>query len=140
MAFKKTLKTRQFSLLKYNKFTFGDQIVSQFVIFESKRLFSIIIFYFHKCDKPQDRFHTHAFNAVSFKLFGEYDEHVLVDESSGEYSIHRRTQFIKYFPRDSYHRIANSNGCMTVLFSGPWKKYWKEYINGKISNLTWGRK
>jgi hypothetical protein len=134
------IKNRIFSFLRFNRFYFGEQVVSQFVLFEFKFLGSIIFFYFHKSNGSQDRFHTHAFNAVSFKLFGEYDEHVLVDESSGEYEIHRRTQFIKYFPRDSYHRIANSNGCMTVLFAGPWKKRWKEYINGKIANYTWGRK
>ena len=64
------IKTIYFSLLRYNKFEFGNQFVSQFVIFECKWLFSIILFYFHKSDGAQDRFHTHAFNAISFKLFG----------------------------------------------------------------------
>ena len=136
---KKTLKTRVLSLLKFNKFTFGKQVVTQFVLFEFKPLGSIIFFYFHKSGESQDRFHTHAFNAISFKFFGEYDEHILNDEITGEYEIHRRTQFFKYFPRDSYHRIANSNGCMTMLLSGPWKKHWKEYINGNIVNYSWGR-
>lgn len=103
------VKTEYFSSLKYNRFKFGKQEVSQFVIFEFKWLFSIIIFYFHKCDDSQDRFHTHAFNALSFKLFGEYDEHILDDESNGSYHTERRTQVIKYFPRDSYHRRSISN-------------------------------
>lgn len=134
------MKTDFLSILKYNRFKFGRQEVSQFVIFECKWLFSIIIFYFHKCDDSQDRFHTHAFNAWSFKLFGEYDEHILDNELTGDHHIERRTQFIKYFPCDSYHRIANSNGCCTVLFSGPWKKEWKEYVNGDVIHYTWGRK
>jgi hypothetical protein len=28
---------------------------------------------------------------------------------------------------------------MTVLFSGRWKRYWKEYISGKIIHYDWGR-
>jgi hypothetical protein len=28
---------------------------------------------------------------------------------------------------------------MTILFSGPWNKTWKEYINGKVVHYGWGR-
>lgn len=132
-------KTKIFSFLKYNKFTFGKQIVSQFVIFECKYLFSLIIFYFHKSNSSQDRFHTHAFNAISIKLIGEYDEYILEDEKTGNYRIEKRNQTFKYFPRNSYHKIGNSTGCCTILLSGPWQKYWKEYINGKVINYSWGR-
>lgn len=135
------MKTESFSLLHLNKFTFGDQPVSQFVVFEWKYLFSIIFFYFHKSTGAQDRFHTHAFNAISFKLFGRYDEHVLETINDGQYYyIESRTQFIKYFPRERFHRIGNSNGCMTLLLSGPWKKEWKEYKDGIITDYSWGRK
>ena len=134
------IKTDYISFLRLNRFEFGEQKVTQFVVFECKWLGSIIFFYFHKSNKPQDRFHTHAFNALSFKLFGGYDEHILDDEMTGKFHVERRTQFIKYFPRNSYHRIANSNGCLTLLFSGPWKKHWKEYINGTVVHYSWGRK
>lgn len=134
------MKNRFLSILKYNKFKFGKQHISQFVIFECKYIGSIMFFYFHKSDYSQDRFHTHAFNAISFKIFGNYDEHVLINENTGEYEIHKRTNIIKYFPRNSYHRIANSNGCLTLLLSGKWKKQWKEYINGEVKFYTWGRK
>ena len=121
------MKNRFLSILKYNKFKFGKQHISQFVVFECKYIGSIIFFYFHKSDYSQDRFHTHAFNAISFKIFGNYDEHVLINENTGKYEIHKRTNIIKYFPRNSYHRIANSNGCLTLLLSGKWEKHWKEY-------------
>jgi len=134
------IKTDNISFLRLNRFEFGEQKVTQFVVFECKWLGSIIFFYFHKSDHSQDRFHTHAFNALSFKLFGEYDEHILDNEKTGEFHIERRTQFFKYFPRDSYHRIAKSNGCCTILLSGPWKKRWKEYINGEVVYYKWGRK
>lgn len=134
------MKGRAISFLAYNKFTFGDQIVSQFVLFEYKWLFSIIFFYFHKSNGSQDRFHTHAFNAISLKLFGQYDEYILIDEESGEYTVRKRKNIIQYFPRDSYHKIGNGTGCMTILFSGPWEKTWKEYINGAVVYYNWNRR
>ena len=133
------IKNRIFSFLRFNRFYFGEQVVSQFVLFEFKFLGSIIFFYFHKSNGSQDRFHTHAFNALSFKIFGEYEEHILLDEETGEFKIEKRNQVFKYFPRNSYHRISKSKGCMTLLISGPWKKEWKEYIDGKIVKYTWGR-
>ena len=134
------MKNKVFSFFRYNRFNFGDQTVSQFVILEWKHLFSIIIFYFHRSDGSQDRFHTHAFNALSFKIFGQYTEYVLSSESANDYIEKRRTQFFKYFPRNSYHKIGNSNGCMTLLLSGRWKKEWKEYDDkGKITIYNWGR-
>ena len=132
------MKTVIFSLFKYNKFTFGNQVVSQFVVFEHKRLFSIIFFYFHKSEESQDRFHTHAFNAWSFNLFGQYSEYIL-DEKTKWVEIKRRRNVIEYFPRESFHKIGNSNGCMTLLLSGPWKDGWKEYIDGEIVEYNWGR-
>jgi hypothetical protein len=134
------MKTDTFSFLALNKFEFGEQIVTQFVLFEWKRLGSIIFFYFHKTDKSQDRFHTHAFNAISFKFFGNYEEHILLDEKTGEFEVCKRKSFFKFFPRDSYHRIAKSNGCLTMLLSGPWKQTWKEYINGEVKHYKWNRK
>lgn len=134
------MKNKVFSFFRYNKFNFGEQPVSQFVIFEWKQLFSIIIFYFHRSDGAQDRFHTHAFNALSFKIFGQYTEYILLSETSNNYIEKRRTQFFKYFPRNSYHKIGNSNGCMTILLSGRWEKNWKEYDDqGKVTIYTWGR-
>jgi len=133
------IKTDVFSLLRYNRFEFGEQIVSQFVVFECKWLFSIIFFYFHKTNGSQDRFHTHAFNAISFKIFGMYNEHILLSEETGFYQVKQRKTIFQYFPRNSYHRIAQSNGCLTMLLSGPWKKTWKEYIDGKVIHYNWGR-
>jgi hypothetical protein len=134
------MKSSAWSFLQYNKFEFGDQKVSQFIIFECKYLFSIIIFYFHRSTLTQDRFHTHAFNAISLKLFGNYTEYILLNEDNGEFGKRRRTSTFQFFPRDSYHMIGNSNGCLTLLFSGPWKKTWKEYVSGKIIHYSWNRK
>lgn len=133
------MKTLVWSVLRYNRFTFGDQVVSQFVVFEHKRLFSIIFFYFHKSTGEQDRFHTHAFNAWSVKLFGQYTESILNTGPPETIELRRRTEIVRYFPRESFHKIGNSNGCMTLLLSGPWSSGWKESKNGEIVDYTWGR-
>jgi len=132
------IKTSWLSLLKYNKFTFGKQIVSQFVIFECKFLFSIIIFYFHKSNYKQDRFHTHAFNAISIKLFGNYTEYILTENITKKI----RKNIIQYFPKDRFHLIGESTGCCTILLTGPWSKQWKEYIieDNRIITYYWNRK
>lgn len=132
-------KNKYLSFLKYNKFIFGEQAVSQFVVFECKYLFSIIFFYFHKSDSHQDRFHTHAFKAVSIRIFGDYIEELL--ESNGEIvKLNRSRSRVLYIPKDCFHRITKSDSCLTLLLSGPWSKQWKEYKNGKITTYTWGRK
>ena len=134
------IKTAKFSLLTLNKFNFGERPIHQFVVFEYKPIFSLIFFWFHRSSNVQDRFHTHAFNAISVKLFGRYTEHILTDESTGEYTEIERTEIFKYFPRDRYHRIAGSRrGCLTMLLSGPWKKTWKEYISGRVQTYSWTR-
>lgn len=134
------MKTKYFSILSYNRFEFGEQVVSQFIIFECKYLFSIIFFYFHKSNGCQDRFHTHAFNAISIRIFGDYIEEFLLDEVTCKIDSAKRSRSrFLYIPRDSYHRITRSNGCLTLLLSGKWNKTWKEYVNGNIIYYNWNR-
>lgn len=134
------IKTSWFSLLCYNRFEYGEQVVSQFVLFELKLLFSVLFFYFHRSLGQQDRFHTHAFNGLSVRLFGRYDEHLLLDEQTGEYVVLQRRRVLQYFPRERYHRIAKSTGCLTVLISGPWHGGWKEWKDGRVTLYSWGRR
>lgn len=135
------MKNEWFSFLKLNKFDFGGRIVYQFVLLELKFLFSIHFFYFTRSLIRQDRYHTHAFNAISFKLFGSYNEYILLDDKTGENKMVKRTSIIKWFPRDSYHCIGESkNGCCTILITGPWTSMWKEWIDGETHWYKWGRK
>lgn len=115
---------------------FGNLIAKQFILFEHKKLFGILFFYFK--GEEQDRFHTHAFNAISIKLFGSYTEGILNEDMSISYV--KRDKVFKYFPRNSYHSINRSNGCCTMLIQGPWRDTWKEYKNGIETTLGWHRK
>lgn len=56
---------------KRKKIDQGEQSVTELTILEWKSFFSIKLFNFHKTDGKQDRFHTHAFNAVSILLSGD---------------------------------------------------------------------
>ncbi len=125
-------------LFSYKKIILGDFVANQYTLIEHKGFFSVILYYF-KGDGWQDRFHSHAFHAVSFKIFGTYNERKLLDSSSGQYSERTRKSFIKFFPKSSFHMLGKSNGCLTILFSGPWEKTWKEYKDGKEVELNWNR-
>ena len=135
------MKNKYFSIWQHKEFNFGGRTIKQFVLFECKYLFSIVFFYFPKNYKVQDRFHTHAFNGLSFLIFGTYMEHILDDEVTGEYTVKHRRQFIRWFPKKQFHRIAQSvSGCLTMLISGPWEKTWNEWKDGEITIYNWNRK
>lgn len=135
---------KDWSFFKKKKIVFGQFAATQYIVFENKNLGSLLFFYF-KGDGWQDRYHTHAFNAISFKFFGSYGERCLEffpGTKSCRITESRRTEFFRYFPRDSYHCLGRSKGCLTMLMSGPWKRTWKEYRlhTGQEVELGWGRK
>lgn len=112
---------------KSKKIDLGDQSVSELTILEWKKLFSIKLFNFHPTDGKQDRFHTHAFNAFSFLLHGDYTEEVVEDGIIKE--LPRSRNRLLYIPKNQYHRITKSNGCRTLLITGPWGQAFKELVN-----------
>jgi hypothetical protein len=102
----------------------GEQNVSEITVLEWKKLFSIKLFNFHKTYGKQDRFHTHSFNSVSFLFFGNYIEEIIQDGKI--VALNRnRSRFI-CIPKNEYHRITKSEGCRTILITGPWSQFWKE--------------
>lgn len=111
-------------ILKKKRINLGDQDVTEWTLLEYKKWFSIKLFHFHKADGCQDRFHTHAFGAVSILLKGNYTDEVL--EGSQIISKSRNSSRLTYIPRDAYHRITRSTGCYTLLITGPWSGSFKE--------------
>jgi hypothetical protein len=102
----------------------GEQAVSELTILEWKRLFSLKLFHFHKTDGVQDRFHTHAFNAVSVLLHGDYTEELI--EGNTIVSLPRSRKRFLFIPKNQFHRITRSTGCRTLLITGPWGSEFKE--------------
>lgn len=109
----------------------GEQAVSEITVLEWKRFFSIKLFHFHPTEGKQDRFHTHAFNALSVLLTGDYTEEVV--SPSGEVkSLPRSRKRFLWIPADQYHRITKSNGCRTLLITGPWGEEFKELRRSEL--------
>lgn len=102
----------------------GDQPITELTVLEWKRLFSIKLFKFHKAIGCQDRFHTHSFNAFSLLLKGNYVEEILDGHRVGRYDRNRRR--LIFIPKHEYHRITRSEGCITLLVTGPWEPHWDE--------------
>lgn len=111
-------------IFKKKRIDLGDQSVTEWTLLEYKKWFSLKLFHFHKSTGLQDRFHTHAFGAVSILLKGDYTEEIL--EDSEIIKRQRSDNRFTYIPRDTYHRITRSSGCWTVLITGPWSGSFKE--------------
>lgn len=118
--------------MKKKRIDLGDQSVTEITILEYKKWFSIKLFNFHKSEGVQDRFHTHAFNAYSFLIKGDYTEEIL--ESGKIVKTLRSRSKLLFIPKNSYHRITRSNGCITLLVTGPWGDTFKELRN-TVGNL-----
>jgi hypothetical protein len=121
----------------------GDGYIIAYTLFELKWLFSIIIYNWKTI--KQNRFHSHAFPAIAFLLKGEYEEEVLTKNGVITKKVN---QFLKprWLPRNYIHRILKATpSTYTIVFVGPWSKYWYEYFpdvrfNSKWVKYTWGRK
>lgn len=102
----------------------GDQNVTEITVLEWKKLFSIKLFHFHKTTGNQDRFHTHSFSSVSLLLKGNYIEEVVVKGVITP--LPRNRSRLIYIPKGEFHRITKSDGCRTLLITGPWEPEWVE--------------
>jgi hypothetical protein len=128
----------------------GDGHITQYTIFESKYLFSIILYNWKTI--RQNRFHSHAFSALAFLLRGQYEEETY---SKGVIKKKVVNQWLKprFLPQHYCHRILKADPhTWTLVLVGPWSKYWYEFFdNAKEVNAedkyyecwvkyTWGRK
>lgn len=122
-------------ILKFKKIKLGEFIANQFTIIEIKNLFSFIVYYF-KGDGWQDRYHSHAFNAIAINLFGNIQEEILDNNKT---KIEIRNEWIKYYSKERYHKLGKSKGCLMIVICGPWEKYWYEIKDGIKRKLSWKR-
>ena len=130
---------RNSKFFKAKDVALGEGHVRQYTVFENKYLFSIIFYKWNVVD--QIRFHTHAFNAYAFLLWGTYDEKVLT-----RYGISDRTvdQWLKprYLPKNYCHCIGYAKpNTMTLVITGKWQDTWREYFPDTDTWVTysWGR-
>ena len=124
-------------VLHFDRVKLGEGYVDRWTLFELKWLGSVIVNVFNTI--AQDRFHTHAFAALSIMLRGEYDEQIV--SGSG---VKRRTRRgdVVFLQRTLNHRLMRSSpNAMSITICGPWAPTWTEtFLSGKTRRLTWGRK
>jgi hypothetical protein len=103
---------------------------------EWKALFSIGFLYFSPGGR--ESLHSHAFNAITWWLFG------MVLEYSPNYRrprVWRPSWRPKRTPRSLMHRVeAAPSGAWAFTIRGPWVDTWLERRGGRTVRLTHGRK
>lgn len=117
----------------------GKGSVMQYILFENKKLFSIIFYKWHTID--QIRFHTHAFASFAFLLRGWYWEKVLFNKIEMTNFVNQPL-WPRFLPRNYCHAIQNAKpGTLTMVIAGPWQKHWYEFFpdTNVWRKYGWGR-
>lgn len=124
-------------LLKHMKDGGKQSRVWGLFLIEAKSAFSIVLLQF--LDGSREAYHTHAFNAVSWVLWGKLSEDNLQDGTITEYSPSWRPI---YTPRRMFHKVSSTGTTWVISFRGPWAWTWKEYLpdEGRFVALTHGRR
>lgn len=124
-------------LFHWDNTSLGVGNIRRFTIFEIKYLGGIIVNIFNTVG--QDRFHSHAFHALSLMLRGHYYEEVIVD---GSRIATKKIEKSRFIPKNYIHKITvSSPNAMSITFEGPWGSTWDEYYDsGRVKTYTWGRK
>lgn len=128
-------------VLGYKPISLGTLTTWELTIAEFKPLFSLKIFYFHP-GVAQEIYHNHSFSAYSFRIFGNYYEKFIDPASGKEWELSRSRSRIIYIAPNKFHQITKSDGCMTVMLTGPWGDSYQEYQpqTKELITSTHGRK
>jgi hypothetical protein len=111
--------------------------VTGFWFIELKGLFSIVLLKFHPGSR--EAYHSHAFNALSWFVWGEVIEYF---QDGSPSKLWKPSLIPKYTPRNNFHRVWANKATYCFTIRGPWHSTWKEYLinENKIITLTHGRK
>ena len=127
-------------ILKKKRVELGIGHITQYTIFESKRIGGIWIYDWKSIE--QNRFHTHAFNSYAFLLSGSYTEEVIHNGIVETRVVNQKFK-PRFLPKHYCHRILKAEpNTYTIVFFGKWIPYWWEYFSdSKIwVQYGWGRK
>lgn len=119
----------------------SDSNVTGYWLIESKTFFSIVLLCFDKGSR--EAFHNHAFNAISWILYGKLNECVRYGDQDYTDIILNPSLKPIYTSKDRMHKVTGlAEKTWALSFRGPWEKYWKEYFldTKEEVTLTNGRK
>jgi hypothetical protein len=116
-------------------FKLGEGHVKRYTIIEIRSLFSI---YIHEIEtRCQDRFHTHAFNAIGWTITGGYLEEQLPSMNHTGPGKIVKVSGVRRIPRELNHRLLralpNTN---TILFTGAYSHLWTEEDDEGVKLIT----
>lgn len=121
-----------------------DSNVTGYWLVEAKSAFSVVLLCFEKGSR--EAYHSHAFNALSWVLWGWIQEYLLVPVAQEDW-VHitdMRPSFKPvYTARERFHKVYGMADKTWVLsFRGPWVQTWKEFLPKlkQYVTLTHGRK
>lgn len=122
--------------LSYGKDGGPKSNVSGFWFLEIKDLLSSALLRFS--DGSRDQYHSHAFDSLSWLVFGKLSEELLTGE------------VIEYHPslwpivtrRSTFHRVRSCGTSLVFTLRGPWSKTWLEFdsVTRVLTTLTNGRR
>jgi hypothetical protein len=99
-----------------------ESTVWGFWLFEIKSLCSIVLLKFE--NGSRDAYHSHAFNSVSWVLWGKLREHHLRRLPA---EVHPRSWRPVITRRKTFHKVTSEGRTWVLSFRGPWAKHWQEY-------------
>lgn len=113
-----------------------DSTVWGFWFVEIKSLFSIVLLCFE--EGSREVFHSHAFNAFTWFIKGEVNEHHL----DGKILTCKPSFIPKYTPRSCFHKVFAKKRTWALSIRGPWQNTWQEFLpkKQKFITLTHNRK
>lgn len=103
---------------------------------EVKSLFSVALLQFRHGSR--EAFHSHAFNSVSWVLWGRLVEENMDGTVNFYYMDWIHPVVTK---RNTFHKVSCDRSTWVLTFRGPWSKTWQEYLpqQDKFVTLTHGR-
>ena len=112
-----------------------DSGVTGFFLIEWKCLFSIGLLKFR--EGTREAYHSHAFNALSWWLWGQVIEMRYKDT---EARLYEPSVYPKITLKNNIHKVIATVVSYALTIRGPWEHTWVEYRQGKKVTLTHGRK
>lgn len=123
--------------LNYGKDGGPESHVWGFWFIEIKSLFSVALLHFKHGSR--EAYHSHAFNCISWVLWGGLSESHIDSPDSSWFHWPRFKPVCTY--RDTFHRVHSIGDTWVLTFRGHWAKTWQEYLpkTGDTITLTNGR-